>query len=73
MRLLFVDETGDQKDKEYLGFCVASLDATKYVLLKTETLKILRKLGWSDDVEFKGSCLFSQSKGCKHVSVDDRV
>ena len=54
MRLLFVDETGDSKEKEYLGLCIASVDSTKYAFLKAESLKILKKAGWSEDVEFKG-------------------
>jgi hypothetical protein len=73
MRFLFVDETGDSKEKAYLGLCIASIDSTKYALLKKGALKILEKAGWPHEIEFKGSYLFSKTSGCKDVPVDERV
>jgi len=73
MRLIFVDETGDQKFKDYLGVCIASIDGSKYPLLKRTSLEILGEIGWPTDQEFKGSFLFSASKGSQEVDVEKRV
>lgn len=73
MRLLFVDETGDRKFKDYMGLCVAWIDASKYPLLKKKSQKILENAGWSPDTEFKGSYLFSVSKGSTGVDVEKRI
>ena len=73
MLLTFIDETGDSKDKEYLGFSVATINAHFYSNLKTEVSKILLDIGWDPSTEFKGSYLFSASKGCADVEVEQRV
>lgn len=73
MRLLFIDETGFNTKKDYLGFCLVSVDATKYPMLKAKTRKILKGIDWDEDVEFKGHFLFSKTKGCTEVEVDKRV
>lgn len=73
MRLLFIDETGDQKFKNYMGLCVAWIDASKYPLLKKKSQAILERAGWSPDTEFKGSYLFSVSRGSTGVDVERRI
>lgn len=73
MKLVFIDETGDKKFKDYLGLCIATIDARSYPLLKRESLKILKETGWDTETEFKGSFLFSASKGSTDVQVEERV
>jgi hypothetical protein len=73
MRLLFVDECGDSEKKDYLGLSVATVDGRFYPLLKRKTQAILLRRKWDPAVEFKGGVLFSSSKGCANVSVDDRI
>ena len=73
MRLVFIDETGDQEQKDYLGFCIATVDGRFYPLLKRKAHSILKAAGWDPAVEFKGHYLFSASKGCSTVPVDTRV
>jgi hypothetical protein len=73
MKLMFVDETGDEKHKEYLGICVAMIDSKSYPLLKRESLAILEDAGWDPDTEFKGRFLFSATTGTTEVEVDRRV
>jgi hypothetical protein len=71
--LVFVDETSDQKFKDYLGFCVATLNEKFYPSLKQTALEILKDIDWDPSIEFKGSYLFSQSKGCDGVQVVTRL
>lgn len=73
MKLVFIDETGDKKIKDYLGICVALIDATHYPILKDNFQKILRESSWNESIEFKGSHLFSASKGDISVNVDKRI
>lgn len=73
MKLVFIDETGDQKFKDYLGVCIATMDSRSYPLLKRESLKVLKNAGWDSGTEFKGSFLFSASKGVTDVEVEARV
>jgi hypothetical protein len=73
MRLLFVDECGDSEKKDYLGLSIATVDGRFYPLLKRKTQVILLKGKWDPAIEFKGAVLFSSSKGCADVSVDDRI
>lgn len=73
MKLVFVDETGDEKFKDYLGLCIASIDSKSYPLLKRESNKILESAGWDKETEFKGKFLFSASQGCTEVDVQKRV
>ena len=73
MILLFIDETGDSKFKEYFGLSVAIINSGFYQTLKTGFHKILTDAGWDCTVEFKGSYLFSAKKGCKDISVEKRV
>lgn len=73
MILLFIDETGDKKQKEYFGLCCAVINAANYVLVKREFQNILLESGWDPKYEFKGSYIFSASKGDPDVSVEKRV
>lgn len=73
MRLVFIDECGDANKKDYLGLSIASVDSRYYPLLKRSAQSVLLKIGWEAQTEFKGSYLFSVSKGCPSVSVEDRV
>lgn len=73
MRLVFIDECGDANKKDYLGLSIASVDSKYYPLLKRRAQSVLLKIGWEANTEFKGSYLFSVSKGCPNVSVEDRV
>ncbi len=73
MRLIFIDETGDRKFKDYMGICIASIDSRSYPLLKRESMKILEEVGWDSETEFKGSFLFSRSKGATDVEVEQRI
>jgi len=73
MEFAFIDETSDIKFKNYFGICCATVNHTKYRTIKAGFQKILRNGGWDPDVEFKGSYLFSASKGCPEVSVEERI
>ncbi|MEM9402323.1 MAG: hypothetical protein AAGA44_07550 [Pseudomonadota bacterium] len=73
MLLTFIDETADHKFKQYLGFCVATINAKFYPLLKREAQEILASISWDSSVEFKGSFLFSKSNGCTDVEVETRI
>ena len=73
MEFAFIDETSDIKFKNYFGICCATVNHTKYRTIKAGFQKILRDGGWDPEVEFKGSYLFSASKGCPEVSVEERI
>ena len=73
MLLVFVDETGDRDDLAYLGFSILTMNALFYPALKQQIHSILDGIEWDPTVEFKGSYLFSQSKGCSEVQVGKRV
>ena len=70
---IFVDETSDSKYKEYFGLCCTAVHHSFYPQIKRETQQILKDGGWNFDVEFKGSYLFSASKGCIEVDIDKRI
>ena len=73
MILVFVDETSDAKFKDYFGLCCTVVTHTFYRQIKYGFQSILLEGGWDPSIEFKGSYLFSASKGCTHISVDKRV
>ena len=73
MILLFVDETGDAKLKDYFGLCCAKINSTFYRQIKTDTQRILTEGGWDPKVEFKGSFLFSASKGDPQITIERRI
>jgi len=73
MKLAFVDESGDEKFKDYLGVCVAVIDSTHYRTVRDGLHSVLREKGWDESIEFKGAYLFSANKGDSRVSVEDRI
>ena len=73
MILVFIDETSDSKFKDYLGFCIAVINSRFYPLIKRNAQEILSDIGWDPLVEFKGSYLFSISKGCPDIDVERRI
>ena len=73
MILVFVDETSDSKFKEYLGLSCAVVKQNYYRQIKVGFQEILIKGGWDPSVEFKGSYLFSASKGCTEIPVEKRI
>jgi len=73
MLFAFVDETSDFKYPDYFGLCVATVNSTYYRTMKNGFQNILNKEGWDPSIEFKGSYLFSATKGCSNISVMKRV
>ncbi len=73
MNLVFVDETQKPGDNSVLAVCALLVNSTKYDGLVTDFGKALSGVGWSPDEEFKGSYIFSQSKGDRAVSVEKRI
>lgn len=73
MLLAFVDETSDSKYPEYFGLCIATINSAHYRTVKSAFQQILTDNGWNTEIEFKGSYLFSASKGCKDIPVETRV
>lgn len=70
---IFVDETSDDKYKDYFGLCCTAIHHSFYPQIKRECRQILRDGGWDFNVEFKGSYLFSASKGCIEIDIDKRI
>lgn len=73
MKLIFLDETSDTNKKDYFGICCALTDTYFYKGIKENAQNILKKSGWDLDIEFKGSTLFSASKGDTKISVESRI
>lgn len=73
MKLLFFDETSDHDHPDYLGVCGAIIDSTKYGKIKREFHAHMNEFKWDPSIEFKGSWIFSASKGCQTVPVIQRV
>lgn len=73
MKLLFFDETQDVKFTDYLGITCVIIDSTHYPIIKNNFQKILIDNKWDISQEFKGSCLFSISKGDRKISIDNRI
>lgn len=73
MILVFVDESDDSKYKNYFGLSVSIVNSTYYSKIKTQFRKILVAANWDISQEFKGSYLFSASKGCPSISIDSRI
>lgn len=71
--MIFIDETGDDKFKNYFGVNLVLIDSKNYGIIKNGFQKILSKFSWDSDIEFKGSYIFSSNKGNKNISIDDRV
>src|SRR4030067_3103176 len=73
MLMSFVDETSDSKFPDYFGLCIATINSAHYRGVKSAFQKILLDNSWNPEIEFKGSYLFSASKGCKEITVEKRV
>jgi len=73
MRLIFVDETSDFKFSDYFGLSVAVMNSSFYGQIKRGFQRILTDAGWDPCVEFKGSYLFSATKGCQNVGIEERI
>jgi len=73
MKIIFIDETSDSEKKEYLGICCALVDSHSYKAIKEAAQSIFVKSGWNTKVEFKGSTLFSITKGDPQILIDKRI
>lgn len=73
MQLVFVDETGDQGNQNYFGLSLALIDASHYSIIKSNFQSILKKNSWNKKIEFKGSCLFSSSRGDRNIDIEKRL
>lgn len=73
MWLAFIDETSDAKFKNYFGISLALVNSSFYPGLKRDAQELLMNKGWDPKIEFKGSCLFSATKGCPDVNVENRI
>jgi len=73
MQLVFVDETGDQGNQNYFGLSLALIDASHYSIIKSNFQSILTKNSWNKEIEFKGSCLFSSSRGDRNINIEQRL
>ena len=73
MELIFFDESGDSKFKNYFGLCMAVVNSSHYSSVKRGFHSVLEKYGWPKNQEFKGSHIFSSNRGPQGVSTDQRV
>lgn len=73
MLLVFIDETSDSKFKDYFGLCVATINSFHYKIVKEDFQNVLRKSNWDETIEFKGSCLFSATRGDTKVGIPERI
>ena len=73
MKFVFLDETSDSNKRDYFGVCCVVMDSYFYRVVKDKAQKILYESGWDPDIEFKGSTLFSISKGDTKISIEKRI
>ena len=73
MKFIFIDETSNKKKAGFYGLCGVSVDEAHYASLVREITKCFKDKKWNPDIEFKGSYLFSSSKGDPNVTVDERI
>lgn len=73
MKLIFVDETQNKRHPQFYGVCGVSIDEIHYPQVARKVEESFRQSGWDPENEFKGSCLFSVSKGDKDVLVEKRI
>ena len=73
MQLVFVDETGDNQNANYFGLSLALINSAYYGLIKTNFQKILVDENWNKEIEFKGSYLFSSSRGDPNIGIEKRI
>ncbi|HBU70501.1 MAG TPA: hypothetical protein DEE98_09005 [Elusimicrobia bacterium] len=73
MKLVFVDETSDDKFKDYFGLSIATINSAHYCHIKTAFHQILTDSKWDPNKEFKGAYLFSAKKGDQSISIEKRI
>ncbi len=73
MKILLIDETRGRRRNQSMGVCVLQVDATKYAKLTTAYSSRLKKEDWNEDMEFKGSTIFSSSKGDLKIDIPTRI
>ncbi len=73
MIMIFFDETGDSKFKEYFGICCVRINSAFYTQVKREFQSILESNQWDTNIEFKGSHLFSANSGDTNITIDQRI
>jgi hypothetical protein len=74
VKLVFIDETENSTHVPgFYAVCAVAVDATKYKTVRQAIDDALTSSGWCRDHEFKGSVIFSSSKGDATVSTEKRV
>jgi hypothetical protein len=74
VKLVFIDETENSTHVPgFYAVCAVAIDATKYKTVRQEIDKALDACKWLRSHEFKGSCMFSASKGDANVAVERRI
>lgn len=73
MKFIFIDETSNKKNPNFYGVCGVCIDEKHYPGFVREVTKCFENAGWNTEIEFKGSYLFSVSKGDPNVTVDTRI
>lgn len=73
MKLVFIDETGGVKVPDFYGVCAVAIDTSHYASIATDFIGRIQKTGWQEGLEFKGSFLFSSSKGDVTIAIEERI
>jgi hypothetical protein len=74
MRLYFIDEVKNQRNNQYFGVCCVHMEHGYYQSIHEKMIKIFERAEWNlDQYEFKGSYMFSSSRGDPQVSVEKRI
>ena len=74
MKFIFIDETSNnKKNPNFYGICGVCIDEKHYPGFAREVTKCFKDAGWNTEIEFKGSYLFSTSRGDPNVNVDARI
>ncbi|NPU99890.1 MAG: hypothetical protein HPY53_00760 [Brevinematales bacterium] len=73
MICIFLDETSDSKYRDYFGISLVMINSFFYPFIKEEFQKILSSSGWDCSIEFKGSYLFSRTKGDPSIDIEKRI
>lgn len=70
---IFIDETGDNKYRDYFGITCVGINHIFYAKIKKDIQNTLKNANWDLNTEFKGSYIFSASRGCIEVDIDSRI
>jgi hypothetical protein len=73
MKLLFFDETSNNRDKQFFAICGVCIDSANYKRVAEVFREAFKNSGWQEECEFKGRFLFSESKGDPSVPVIKRI